>query len=139
MLLSSTKLDQLALKSLESWTWSEILSTEIIKFMWEISWKILLHLVLTGDQASKIIVLPYVGRVSGSLAKETWNRWNTICNIFSTKTPRYDCCFVSLTLFIYMTFKWVLLSIFPWTQSNLNCDKRGCILMIFYDKWYLKY
>ena len=48
----------------------------------------------------------------------------TLSSIFFTKTQRYDCCFVSLTCFIYMIFKWVSLSIFLWTQSNLNWVKK---------------
>ena len=42
--------------------------------------------------------------------------------IFVIKTPRCDYCFVSLMKLTYMTFKWVSLSIFPWTGSNLNLE-----------------
>ena len=33
------------------------------------------------------------------------------------------CLFASLMYFIFMSYKWVSLSIFPWTQSNLNWQK----------------
>ena len=42
--------------------------------------------------------------------------------IFVIKAPRYDCSFVSLMQLIYVTFKWVSLSIFPWTRLNLNLE-----------------
>ena len=44
--------------------------------------------------------------------------------IFVIKTPRCDYCFVSLMKLTYMTFKWVSLSIFPWTGSNLNLEMK---------------
>ena len=46
----------------------------------------------------------------------------TIPAIFVIKTPRYDSCSVLPTKLIFMTIKWVSLSIFPWTQSNLNLE-----------------
>ena len=46
----------------------------------------------------------------------------TLSAIFAIKTPRCDCCFVPVMWLIYMTFKWVPLIIFPWTQSNLNLE-----------------
>ena len=40
--------------------------------------------------------------------------------IFIIIALRYDCCFVLLTQFIYMTFEWVLLEIFLWHQSEFE-------------------
>ena len=40
--------------------------------------------------------------------------------VFAIKTPRYVCYSVSPDYFIFVTIKWVSLSTFPWTQSNLN-------------------
>ena len=45
----------------------------------------------------------------------------TLSATFFTKTPRYGCFLVYLV--IYMNFKWISLSIFPWTQSNFNGEK----------------
>ena len=38
--------------------------------MWQISWKIILQLVFTGNPATKIIVLADGGRVSESLTEK---------------------------------------------------------------------
>ena len=44
------------------------------------------------------------------------------------------------SLFLWLTIKWVSLTIFPWTKSNINLEKReDWILMNLYDKEYLKY
>ena len=68
--MSLTKIDHVVLKSLESWTWSEVYRQKTIKVMWKINWKILLYLVLIKNQVTKIIVLSYVERVSDSLKKK---------------------------------------------------------------------
>ena len=47
--------------------------------------------------------------------------------IFVIKTPRYDCCFVSL-------------SIFPWTWSNFNLETKKRFLIDFNDfLWQAKF
>ena len=44
------------------------------------------------------------------------------------------------SLFLWLTIKSVSLTIFPWTKSNINLEKReDWILMNLYDKEYLKY
>ena len=47
--------------------------------------------------------------------------------VFAIETPHYNSCFMSPMLFIFMSIKWVSLSIFPWTHSNLNLEIKKCL------------
>ena len=56
-------------------------------------------------------------RIKFWYSKEIWQK---MVYIFFIRTPRCDCSYVLDLVNIYVVFKWLSLSIFHWTQSNLN-------------------